>query len=662
MRFRIVRWWAIASFPAAVLPALLCGPTAGQEVQNVITQPNESAVSESGVSGPAADVKLSPSKEVGKTALSDGPFEDEAIEEQQEEQPPLIPVADEIASRPVEIEAASFKGVVPGSSSMSAVEKAWGAPKEIQKQGSMVMGYYVVEPFKRVEVTFFQDKVTSVVIRLERTFSAKAVAQQLELNTVRPVFVSNTLGEILGQAFPERGVLFAFEPGEEPGKVSTKVSQIILEPIGPEPFLLRAETTLDESYEQTLSDLTHALDLQPDNARARWLRGRVLFAMGDYDKALVAAARAVRLEPGNSQYRLSQARILGQLGKLKEAIRETQKAIDASRQRPHVKASAMCLMGDLVASGLSPDYKSAIKHHMDAVQLADTLVTSRHPAIRIAAKEVLVDAHLGAAHDIAWGKWRQKEEAVTKWLNRADAFAEELVENEGGSQEHLLQVCTRSLAACVALRGSVDPTGWTTRAIRNAEQLINASDDSLRQAQLQWDLGMALYDALQIYQMRDDHDAALKYGERAVAYLEKGDPMRQSNNGFLLGRLYFRLGAIHAIRDHNHRAAITWFEKAVPLLLKPIAVEVATDLGRHGETFVSMGVSYWETDQREKAVELTEQGIEWMEKAVKQGTLDESSLAVPYDNLASMHRQLGHDGPADRFEEMADKVHAGTLR
>ena len=66
-----------------------------------------------------------------------------------------------------------------------------------------------------------------------------------------------------------------------------------------------------------------------------------------------------------------------------------------------------------------------------------------------------------------------------------------------------------------------------------------------------------------------------------------------------------------------------------------------------------MGVSYWESERREKAVELTEHGVKLMEQAAKQGNLEESSLAVPYGNLASMNRQLGHDADADRFEKMA---------
>jgi tetratricopeptide (TPR) repeat protein len=174
---------------------------------------------------------------------------------------------------------------------------------------------------------------------------------------------------------------------------------------------------------------------------------------------------------------------------------------------------------------------------------------------------------------------------------------------------------------------------------------------------------MALYDALQIYQMRDDHTTALQYGERAIAFLEQGDQRKHTaSTAYLLGRLYFRLGAIHAIRDENHRAAITWFDKAIPLLEKPLPDDAMEDLGRHGETFVSMGVSYWESGQRDRAVELTQRGVELMEQAVEKGSLAPSALAIPYNNLASMHRQLGHNDTASRLEEMAEKSSNSHLR
>ncbi len=680
MRLQTVRWCGRVSLSVLMLAALWCSPAAAQGVRESGRFPQRSATVQP---GPSTDVAEGSPGSSPQTPVSNPDADSSALSTGQPrtamtlldtKQPsteatistgeaPLKPVPDPIVSGVVQIEAASFKGVTPDVTTMAEVEKAWGAPKEIQKQGNLLMGLYSVEPFKRVEVSYYQDKVSSVVIRFAESFPANTVAEQLELINIRAVLVSNELGEVLGQVYPERGVLFAFEPSESPGKTARKVVQVILEPINAEPFLLRAESNLGSRYDLSLKDLEQALKLQPGSARAHWLHSRVLVAMGDYEKAAAASAQAVRLDPADTRYGVTRAQILGQVGQLTDAIRQAQKAADTSGHRPHVKARALCLLGDLVASGLKPDYRRAIQYHIEAVKTADTLATSRHPAVRVAAKEVLVDAHLGAAHDIAWGDWKEKEEAVTKWLTRADAFAEDLVENEGGSREHRFRVNARALAACVGVRGGLDPGKWTQGAIRTGESLIAATDDPARKAQLQWDLGMALYDALQVYQMRNQHDTALKYGEWAIEYLEKGDQRRQSTtSSYLLGRLYFRLGAIHAIRDKNHGVAITWFEKAVPLLEKPIPKEAFADLGRHGETFVSMGVSFWESGQREKAVELTERGVELMQKAVKQGTLDESALTVPYGNLASMHRQLGRDDDAKRFEELATRNKGTTLK
>jgi len=650
MCLKTVRCFAGALFLGAVLLSLW-GIAAAQDVQQ--PAPATPLVEEA---DPSGNPQAGQPKREEKQPTDTTPTPTEAK--------PLVPVPDPLGpAGPVQVEAASFKGVTPGVTTVEEVEKTWGAPKEISKQKNTVVQLYAVEPFDRVEVSYAGQRVASVVIRFDRAFPANAVAQQLELANVRPVLVSNELGEILGQVYPERGVLFAFEPSKEPGKATMRVSQIILEPISAEPFVLRAETNLESRYELALQDLDQAIKLRAGSARAHWLRGRVLVAMGEYEKAEVASGEAVRLEPDNGHYWVTRAQILGLLGRLAEATEGAQKAVETSQRRPHVKARALCLLGDLAASGPKPDYKKALQFHTQAVEGAGGLTADPHPAIRLAAKEVLVDAHLGAAHDIAWGNWKQKEAAVSRWLAQADAFAADLVEKEGRNPELRFRVSTRALAAYVGVRGKLDPGNWADAAIRTGKELIAATEDPVRKARLQWDLGMALYDALQTYQMRSDHDTALKYGEWAIEYLEQGEQEKQSpTTGYLLGRLYFRLGAIHAIRDDNHRAAITWFDKALPLLEKPLPNEAFADQGRHGETFVSMGVSYWEAGQREKAVEVTGRGLEFMEQAVKQGTLDEKALTVPYTNLASMHRQLGRKDKAQQFEEMAAKLQDGKLR
>ena len=414
----------------------------------------------------------------------------------------LNPVADLQEGPPPPLVAASFKGVVPGTSTKADVAGAWGPPKKTTRVNGSLVELYSVEPFKRVEVNYADGKVSSIVIRLDKSFPVNAVAKQLDLTAVRPVLVVNELGEVLGRAYPERGVLLEFLPSDKPGKASLKVSQIILEPLSAESFVLRAETTMDSRHDLSRRDLEQALTLEPGNARAHWLYGRVLASTEQYEKAVKEAGEAVRLDPHDAQYRVTHAQTFAQAGQLPEALEEARKAIAISEDRPHVRARATCMVADLLASGPKPDFKKALTFHTQALQLADPLCNDPHPAIRLAAKEVQIDAYLGTAHDIAWGEWKDKPKAVVRWLERAKAVADDVVANEGSSQEQLFRVHARALAAFVGLHDAIDPAPAAKGLTETGEKLIAAARDPGRKARLHWELGMALYDAVQICQMR----------------------------------------------------------------------------------------------------------------------------------------------------------------
>ncbi len=584
--------WALGdaerSGPAMANPV---GPTPAKprDIQPAgLNQPSEPTPSLRIVPTPAREsveqeAAASVSREGGLTELQPSPA-DAAIE----------PVPDPIEQTAPTIEAASFNGVTPGVTTREQVQEAWGAPKEMAKQDGMLVHLYAIEPFDRIEVGYFQDKVASVVVRFQRSFPAQTVADRLELGHIVPVLVSNELGEVLGQAYPERGVLFAFDPDTDPNQPAMQVAQIILEPISAESFVLRAETHLTTRYDASKRDLEYAIELEPENAKALWLLSRVQLSLGDFEAALASSASAVRLDATDVRYRVTRAQVLGQVGNLKAAIAEATIAAEAAGNRPHVQARALCLLGDLHASGAQPNYRKALKYHTDAIRVAAALATDKHPAVRLSAKEVLIDAHLGAGHDIAWGNWDDKAAAVPKWLARAQAVVEDVIQNEGADEEHRFRLATRALAACVGMRGEMDPEPWTQKALQTGERLVKSvAGQPERAARLRWELGMALYDALQVHQMRGEHDLALQFGEQAIDYLEHANAEPQAaTTGYLLGRLYFRLGAIHAIRDGNHRDAVEWFDKAMPVLDEPLPPSAADDLGRHGETFVSMGVSY----------------------------------------------------------------------
>ncbi|MBN2023016.1 MAG: hypothetical protein JW809_09490 [Pirellulales bacterium] len=613
-------------------------------------------------SEPASTIQLVPPSDPNAPAeLEPQPAAPAAPGEATAEPAPLEPIPENHSSAPPVVEAASFNGVTPGVTTMAELENLWGAPIEIRNHQGGVIHRYKVAVFDQIEVTFAAGKVASIVIRLEKAFPAAAVAQQLKLDDVKPVLISNELGDILGQAFPERGVLFAFEQNHEPGKPSMNVTEIVLEPLAADPFLLRAETNLEGNYAANLRDLDEAIKLAPNNARAHWLRARVLAAMDRTDEAFAASSRAMGLEPENARFRVTHAQLLDRIGRHDEAIAQVNAAIEASESRPHVKARAQCVLGDLLSDGPRPDFAAALTAHMAAIKTADPLAIERHPAVRLAAKEVLIDAHLGAAADIAWGQWGEKEKAVARWTERAGAFAEELIANDGGNNEHRFRVATRALAAYAGVKGKLDPTDWASEAIRVGNDLIERTDDPIQKQQFRWELGMALFNTVQIHQLRKENDLALQYGQQTVEYLEAAREGSESSaaRDYLLGRLYFRLGAIHALAENNHRAAITWFDKAVPLLGdEPLPNQPASETGRDGETMVSMGVSYWEVGQRDQALALTEKGLTLIKQAVQVGALPRSALAVPYENLAAMQRYLGRPEAAASFQRLADEATA----
>jgi len=124
----------------------------------------------------------------------------------------------------------------------------------------------------------------------------------------------------------------------------------------------------------------------------------------------------------------------------------------------------------------------------------------------------------------------------------------------------------------------------------------------------------------------------------------------------LVGALYFQIGAVHAVHKQDHKAAIEWYNKAVPLLTAPRPFSELLVPQREGEQLVSMGVSYWQTGQKDRALDLTLDGLELIQEAVDAGILNDASLAVPYGNLASMYQQLGETADAAKYAELAKSV------
>ncbi len=577
--------------------------------------------------------------------------------------PPSGSLIDRIkkASTPVDRpKPAPFQQIVVGESTLDELAKAWGAPLEATRQKELLRHTYRLDAVGHIDVQIFRDVVQSITVHYDQHPRWAQLAGELAMDKLEPVDVDDEFGERLGIALPENGVMVGLESGSR----ERRVAQVIYEPVDPQAFVLRAEHRLHNDYTCCLRDLDLALVVDPKCAKAYWLRARALQMTGQVDAACKAAAAALTIEPKNPRFRLTHSATLADSGQHEKAIEESKQALALCAAQPELRAYATNQLGEQMAAAPKAAYKAALPLHLQAIKLAEPLAEDRRTAVRQMAQETLVSAHLAAARNIAWGDWKMKKKMVPAWLNRADELAQDMAADDGAPADIGFRVCREALAACVGMEGELDPTPWIEKALAQSGPALEAAQDPLRHRQLDWDLGATLYDAVQVYHTAGDVAQATKYGALAVEHLEAGaeDRQLQPVETFLLGRLYYRMGALLAINADDAEKAVIWYERAIPLLERPLPASAASDQGRHGESFVSMAVSYWAVGSHDEALRLTRAGLKLMEQAVKEGTLDGEALRIPYTNLATMHRFLGDDEQAEAFSNMAAKASASRQK
>lgn len=565
---------------------------------------------------------------------------------------------DPAALRPP-VETAVIEGVSPGTTTVEELTQLWGEPKRESVDGDQVVRLYSKEPLDHIVVTLRGGIVRSIVIHFDEPFREEDVRSSLQSELLRskPVRVPDETGGIIGEIFPEKGVMFLFVPQTEEEELL--VQQIGIEPVSADPFVLRAEAVLYDRPAEAKLDLRDAIRLKSDHAKAYWLLAQIELLAGHVESALLYNEKAIQLEEEKPSYHLTFAQAMMQMNRIEEAKQYLQETIGICDRFPHEKAKALVMLGELYRTSRIPDCELACECHTEAIRLATALVKHSNPTVRLTAKDVLVEAHQAIAKVIAWGPWNKKEEAIEKWIEQAKVRARdlELVGARRYSHEYQFKIASCALATLVAVPEKLNIDLYIEDVIDAGNELIRQTNDPILWAKYHWDTGISLYDAVQIFQIRQQYSSALKYGEMAVNYMEIGMKDRNSDTDLhLLGRLYFRLGAIHAIGNQNHRAAIEWYDQAKPVFEKLLPKIDTGALGFFGEALVSMGVSYWATDRREDAVWLTERGLRQLERGVRANVIDASVLTTPYSNLAKMYHELGDQEQATKYMRLVSSI------
>lgn len=580
-----------------------------------------------------------------------------------QEPTPTAPLSAPIAEAPDEtptlaIDPASFRGAYPGKTTRADIDSEWGPGQAIPRDDGTECFFWEIEPFERVAVTFRDGTVTAIQIKLAKPVPSTELAKQLEIADLRTVAILDDDGSAIGQVFPERGVMFSLETG------TTSATAVLLESLDPDSFVLRAEGEMKSSAAYAVADLEYAIEIDPTHLRAHRLLLALMCDEGRWETALQLAEKAEKLGPGDAWTGLKRAEVLLKLNRPEDA----QVAIDELIKRPNVSSllasQAGRLRGRIELDKDTPDYEQTVDLFTEAIRKATPLAGSRSDNVRSVAQQVLLDAHLGTAQAIAQGTWQQKNRVIPKWISRANSIVEKIDKKDPSRDRLELDLTCGVLAVAAGSANAIEAVPWVKRLLAIREKMNDTVTDPWRRRQIDWQVGCGLNDALEAARKRGDAEDMLDNATLTVAYLERGAEHREltARERRDLGDLMFQIGIMHSLRNSDHATAVTWFDKTIPLWNQNKQVVQDNELGRVGESFISMAISYWQVERREDAIDLSRTGVDFMVEAVDRKKLEEQSLSVAYGNLATMYAEQGDTEKSQAYAEMATRVESsGSL-
>lgn len=570
---------------------------------------------------------------------------------------PVAVTPDEMPT--LSIDPASFRGALPGRTTREQVDTDWGPGEAFSRDDGTAGTAWAIEPFERVEVLFEDDVVSAISIKLAEPVPVADLARQLEISDLRTVAVRDEQGVEIGEVYPERGVILSVAPG------TRDATAILIEPLDPDSFVLRAEGEIDRCSAYAVADLQYAIQIDPQHVRAHRLLLAMTSEQGKWRQALKLAETASRHDPDDAWTRLKHAGVLLALERPDDARVVLDRVNALADTSPLVMAQVSRLGGRIELARKNPDFQKAVDQFAEAIRRGSPLLTKRSPAVQAAAREVLLDAHTGTALAIAKGTWQQKSRVIPKWIGRAEALVAEFKGEELERQQLEMQLCRGALTVAAGTTEALEPLPWVKRLLELRDRMGTTVPDPWRRRQIDWEVGQGLADALAAAQKRGDATDMLDNATLTAAYLERGAEQREltANERKDVGDLMFRIGIMHSLQRGDHATAVTWFDRAIPLWNDNERFERDGELGRLGESYVSMAISYWQVARREDAVTLSRRGVDLMVAAVDKSQLEERALAVPYGNLATMYAEQGDDQQSRNYAEMASRAEAtGTVR
>jgi|GEM_PF-4003397 len=565
---------------------------------------------------------------------------------------------------PVKTGTLTFGGLTPGSTSLQQLFNKWGKPEQTAKISSVeAVGLYRIEEYgnNNIEVQWRNATVQSITVWLTEHEKCSNLVRDINLERIRPLLIRDDMGKPLGKAFPEKGIILTYAAGTKKNEKDPLISMIMFEKVCAETFLMRAEEELNHDLRLCQDDVLEAMQIEADNPRSTWLMAKILVIAQLYEQAYQNAQAAVIADKSNPEFRITYSETLGHTGEFETALKEANNAIKLANNERHLIARASRLMGALHCERPDPNMEAAMENYKKAIAIGigfnDVDVRSK----RLAAKDAAFYSHLGMAAVIARNNnYSDKQKSVNQWLHAAEKLAADLEDVEKVREHYRFKVATEALDILTFLDSPASPDVWAEKAQTYGKAAISETSDDVRLSQIQRELGSALFSATQICKLNNEIENAIEYCELAAEYLDQSAKLTTRKSvtaNYKLGVVYFWLGVMKRMQDaEDNNAGIREYELAIPLLEEVEPIQQYISIGRHGKTFVKMGLHFWKAGQQKKAIELLEAGVVAMHLAIAEGQMEDNEMITPYRNLAHMYRETGQKENAKKLTAAVAKL------
>ncbi len=554
-------------------------------------------------------------------------------------------------------------GIEPGVTTLKQVEASpiWSkAGHRETVDGFLILTYRIEDlpdmPF--IQILLKENIVEGIVMHLKapRELADTKLSFEDAIKNITPILIPDRDGGFR-EIYPEKGLAFVLEKGEDSSKPSSRVTQIIAEPVRASYLLIRAEKLLKSSPQQAYRDAGHAVLHEPENAAGNWLMAALEYEWGDYQKARQHAIQAVKSNNSIPQYCLTLVKILKELHETESAFKLLRQTVAACDSDPLLKVEAEFLLGDLYRDDSNPDYEKAIACHRRVLGIAEKYFESKDKEVRVLMKSLARKANISLATDFARQKNDDKDQAF-QYLDAASVIADDLIKKEGKDKTEIWEVCLAAAEVGLDVPNLKELNAYLQTLKRLSTDFVHGNEKTaLGLSTVKWRTGKALYNAMQIYETQKNFKLAVQYGVRAQEYLdESGLKNFTTEDRMLVGNAALHLGRIFQEDLDQKKESAQWYEKSASAYSECLGRVNSKEAAGIGLNLLRVSNGLWRLDQDEKAPKNVLTAIKFLEKAVEDGTVESSELIVPYTNLAMMYKKLDKIELAKKYALEAQKL------